>query len=182
VAKKDMREMTQTTSPGKDYQAEYDQLLDQLLDTAPQVGKALVRAHKNRTKELNRYLNQDTLRKHFPGSYFAGLEEVYSVLDATREAYEQSETLKDIACVPCMRSCSGVKVSCPGIRGAEGQGKRKGVLVRGRLKEAWNERAGRGTRTGYEVWSRRDERARDRAVLHPQRAVLYTSGVYAQTV
>ena len=81
-----------------------------------------------------------------------------------------------------MRSCSGVKVSCPGIRGAEGQGKRKGVLVRGRLKEAWNERAGRGTRTGYEVWYRRDERARDREVLHPQRAVLYKSGVYAQTV
>jgi len=97
VAKKDMCEMTQTTSPGKSYQAEYDQLLEQLLDAAPQVGKALVRAHKNRTKELNRYLNQDTLRKHFPGSYFAGLEEVYSVLDAMREAYEQSETLKDIA-------------------------------------------------------------------------------------
>jgi hypothetical protein len=46
---------------------------------------------------LNRYLNEDTLRKHFPGSYFAGLEEVLSCLDATRNAYEQSKTLKDIA-------------------------------------------------------------------------------------
>jgi hypothetical protein len=81
-----------------------------------------------------------------------------------------------------MLSCSGVKVSCPGVRGAEGQGKRKGVLARGHLKEAWNERAGRGTRTGYKVWYSRDERARDREVLHPQRAVLYKSGVYARTV
>jgi hypothetical protein len=46
---------------------------------------------------LNRYLNEDTLRKHFPGSYFAGLEEIYCVLDAIREAYERSEALKDIA-------------------------------------------------------------------------------------
>jgi hypothetical protein len=72
------------------------------------------------------------------------------------------------ACVPCMRSCLEVKVSCPGVRGAEGPGKRQGVLVRERLKEAWNERAGRGTRTRYEVWYSRDERARDREVLHPQ--------------
>jgi hypothetical protein len=40
------------------------------------------------------------------------------------------------ACVPCMRSCLGVKVSCPGVRGAEGQGKRKGVTARWGLKEA----------------------------------------------
>ncbi len=51
-------------------------------------------------------------------------------------------------CVPCMLSCSGVKVPCPGIRGAEGQGKRQGVTARWGLKEAWNEGAGRGTRTG----------------------------------
>jgi hypothetical protein len=51
------------------------------------------------------------------------------------------------ACVPCMRSCSGVQVPCPGVRGAEGPGKRQGVLVRGRRKAAWNEGAGRGTRT-----------------------------------
>jgi hypothetical protein len=70
------------------------------------------------------------------------------------------------ACVPCMLSCSGVKVPCPGVRGAEGQGKRKGAFARRRLKEAWNEGAGRGTRPGYEVWYSRDERARDRAVLH----------------
>ena len=70
--------------------------------------------------------------------------------------------------VPCMLSCLGVKVPCPGVRGAEGQGKRKGVLVRERLKEAWNERAGRGTRTGYEVWYARGELARDSKALHPQ--------------
>jgi hypothetical protein len=70
--------------------------------------------------------------------------------------------------VPCMLSCSGVKVPCPGMRGAEGQGKRKGVTARWGLKEAWNAGAGRGTRTGYEVWHSRDERARDREVLHPQ--------------
>jgi hypothetical protein len=72
------------------------------------------------------------------------------------------------ACVPCMLSCLGVKVSCPGARGAEGQGKRKGVTARWGLKEAWNERAGRGTRTRYEVWYRRGELARDSKALHPQ--------------
>ncbi len=40
--------------------------------------------------------------------------------------------------------------------------------------------AGRRTGTGYEVWPTRDERARDREVLHPQRGVLYKSGVFAQ--
>jgi hypothetical protein len=67
-----------------------------------------------------------------------------------------------------MLSCSGVKVSCPGVRGAEGPGKRKGVTVRWGLKAAWNECAGRGTRTGYEVWYAWDEWARDHKVLHPQ--------------
>jgi hypothetical protein len=85
-------------------------------------------------------------------------------------------------CVPCMLSCLGVKVPRPGIRGAEGQGKRKGVTARWGLKEAWNERAGRGTRTRYEVWYSRDERARDREVLHPQWAVLDKSGAYARKV
>ncbi len=37
---------------------------------------------------------------------------------------------------------------CPGVRGAEGQGKRKGVTARWGLKDAWNEHAGGGTRTG----------------------------------
>jgi hypothetical protein len=63
------------------------------------------------------------------------------------------------ACVPCMRSCSGVKVPCPGMCGAEGQGKRQGVTARWGLKEAWNEGAGRGTQTGYEVWHNRHELA-----------------------
>jgi hypothetical protein len=46
---------------------------------------------------------------------------------------------------------SEVEVLVPGMRGAEGSLKRKGVTVRWGLKEAWNDRAGRGTRTGYEV-------------------------------
>ena len=66
-----------------------------------------------------------------------------------------------------MLSCLGLKVPRPGMRGAEGQGKRKGVTARWGLEDAWNERAGRGTRTGYEVWYSRDERVRDREVLHP---------------
>ena len=72
------------------------------------------------------------------------------------------------ACVPCMRSCLGVKVPCPGMRGAEGPGKRQGVTARWGLKAAWNEGAGRGTRTGYEVWYSRGELARDSKALHPQ--------------
>src|SRR6266850_1722132 len=72
------------------------------------------------------------------------------------------------ACVPCMLSCLGVKVPSPGVREAEGQGKRQGVTARWGLKDAWNEDAGRGTRTGYEVWYARDEWARHHKVLHPQ--------------
>jgi hypothetical protein len=40
--------------------------------------------------------------------------------------------------------------------------------VRWGLEEAPSKRAGRRTGTGYEVWHTRDERARDREVLHPQ--------------
>jgi hypothetical protein len=54
--------------------------------------------------------------------------------------------------------------------------------VRWGLKEAQSNSAGRRTGTGYEVWHTRDERARDREVLHPQRGVLYKSGVYAPNV
>jgi hypothetical protein len=68
------------------------------------------------------------------------------------------------------------------MRGAEGQEKRKGVTARWGLKNAWNAHAGRETRTRYEVWYRRDELARNSKVLHPQWAVLDTSGVYARTV
>lgn len=50
------------------------------------------------------------------------------------------------------------------------------------LEEAQSKRAGRRTGTGYEVWYTRDERARDREVLHPQRGVLYKSGAYARNV
>jgi hypothetical protein len=54
--------------------------------------------------------------------------------------------------------------------------------VRWGLEEAQSKRAGRRTGTGYEVWCTRDERARDREVLHPQGGVLYKSGVYARNV
>ena len=56
----------------------------------------------------------------------------------------------------------------PGYRGAEGKEKGKGVVVRRGLKEAQSKNAGRRTGTGYEVWYTRDERARDREVLHPR--------------
>ena len=73
----------------------------------------------------------------------------------------------------------GVRVPVPGFRGAEGKEKGKDVAVRRSLKEAQSEHAGRRTGTGYEVWYARGERARDREALHPQRGVLYKSGVYA---
>ena len=85
------------------------------------------------------------------------------------------------ACVPCMLSCSGVQVPCPGVRG-EGQVKRQGVTARWGLKEAWSEGAGRGTRTGSEVWYSRDERARDSTALRLQWTVLDQSGAYARKV
>jgi hypothetical protein len=81
-----------------------------------------------------------------------------------------------------MRSCVGVQVPCPGMRGAAGQGKRQGVTVRWGLQDAWHEGAGRGTRTGDEVWYVRDAWARHPAVLHPHRGVREQSGVYAPTV
>jgi hypothetical protein len=54
--------------------------------------------------------------------------------------------------------------------------------VRRGLEEAQSKDAGRRTETGYEVWYIRDEWARDHEVLHPQRGVLYKSGVYALKV
>jgi hypothetical protein len=70
----------------------------------------------------------------------------------------------------------------PGVRGAEGKEKGKGVAARRGLKEAQSENAGRRTGTGSEVWYTRDERARDREVLHPHWGVLYKSGAYAWKV
>ena len=70
--------------------------------------------------------------------------------------------------MPGMRSCSGVNVPCPGVRGAEGPGTRQGVTARWRVKDAWSAGAGRGTRTGEEGWDARDEWARHHQVLHPQ--------------
>jgi Trk K+ transport system NAD-binding subunit len=61
----------------------------------------------------------------------------------------------------------GVKVPCPGVSGAEGQVKRKGVTARWGLKAAWSECAARRTGTRYEVWHSRDARARHSKVLYP---------------
>jgi len=74
-----------------------------------------------------------------------------------------------------------VKVLAPGISGAEGKEKGKGVIVRWGLEEAQSKHAGRRIGTRYEVWYTRNELARDSEVLHPQ-GVLYKSGAYAWKV
>lgn len=61
----------------------------------------------------------------------------------------------------------------------EGELKAKATARSGQLQF---KDAGRHTGTGSEVLYTRDERARDREVLHPQRDVLYKSGVYALKV
>ena len=61
-----------------------------------------------------------------------------------------------------------MKVLLPGVRGAEGKEKGKGVAVRRGQEEAQSKSAGRRTETGYEVWHARDQWARDHEVLHPQ--------------
>lgn len=76
----------------------------------------------------------------------------------------------------------GWKVPIPGVSGAEGKEKDKGVTVRWGREEVQSEHAGRRTGTGYEVWYTRDELARDNEVLHPHGGVLYKSGVYAWKV
>jgi hypothetical protein len=64
------------------------------------------------------------------------------------------------------RTCE-VKVLTPGVSGAEGKEKGRGVIVRWGPEEAQSKSAGRRTETGYEVWYVRGERARDREALHP---------------
>ena len=56
----------------------------------------------------------------------------------------------------------------PGVRGAEGEEKGKGVVARRGVKEAPSPRAGRRTGPGYEVWHARGEWARAHEALHPQ--------------
>jgi len=70
----------------------------------------------------------------------------------------------------------------PGISGAEGEEKGKGVIGRWRLEEAQSKGAGRRTGTGQEVWYTWNEWAPDHEVLHPRVGVLYKSGAYARTV
>jgi len=63
---------------------------------------------------------------------------------------------------------SEVRVLAPGVSGAEGKEKGKGVIARWGLEEAQSKHAGRRTGTRYEVWYTRNELARDSEVLDPQ--------------
>jgi hypothetical protein len=76
----------------------------------------------------------------------------------------------------------GVQVPVPGVSAAEGEEQGKGVTARWGREEAQSKDVGRRTGTGYEVWYTRDERARDREVLHARWGVLDQSGVYASKV
>ena len=78
-----------------------------------------------------------------------------------------------------------MQVPAPGIRGAKGEEKGKGLTVR------WGAEGGgkpnpktRGDEQKSErrCGTTRDERARDREVPHPQRGVRYQSGVYTSKV
>jgi len=74
------------------------------------------------------------------------------------------------------------KSSCQVFAEPKARKRARASTARWGLEEAQSKRAGRRTGTGYEVWCTRDERARDREVLHPQGGVLYKSGVYARNV
>lgn len=78
-----------------------------------------------------------------------------------------------------------MRVLAPGNRGAEGEEQGKGVTVRwgaeGGGKPNPNAR-GDVQEPDLRCGTTRDERARDRDVLHPQRGVLYKSGAYAPNV
>ena len=89
--------MTPATHSGEHDTPGYDQLLEQVLQIAPRVGAALSRAHGNRARELDRYVNADALSTHFPGGYIVGLDEIFSVLTVMTDAYQRSVLLKDIA-------------------------------------------------------------------------------------
>jgi hypothetical protein len=74
---------------------------------------------------------------------------------------------------------SEVQVLAPSVRAAEGEEKGKDVTARWGLEEAPSKDAGRRTGTGEKVWYTRDERARDRKVLHTPWGGRDKSGVYA---
>jgi hypothetical protein len=60
------------------------------------------------------------------------------------------------------------KSSCQGLAEPKARSRARASTVRWGLEEAPSKHAGRRTGTGDEVWHTRDERARDREVLHPQ--------------
>jgi hypothetical protein len=60
------------------------------------------------------------------------------------------------------------KSSCQVFAAPKARSRTRAPTVRWGLEEAHSKRAGRRTGTGDEVWCTRDERARDREVLHPQ--------------
>jgi predicted Zn-ribbon and HTH transcriptional regulator len=102
-------------------------------------------------------------------------KEIYDHLEHIRKTTHKGERRLSMEPAVCERVCRawhrtyGVKVPVPGFSGAEGKEKGNGVVARRGLKEAQSETAGRRTGTGSEVWYTRDERARDREVLHPHR-------------
>lgn len=95
--KRNWRTMEPKAPHEDDAENRYDELLTQLRHLAPRVAEHLVRAHTNRTRQLDTYLNADALREHFPGTYFAGFDEIADVLDAVKKAFDQSSRLMDIA-------------------------------------------------------------------------------------
>jgi hypothetical protein len=60
------------------------------------------------------------------------------------------------------------KSSCQVFAEPKARSRARASTVRWGPEEAPSKHAGRRTGTGYEVWHTRDERARDREVLHPQ--------------
>jgi hypothetical protein len=60
------------------------------------------------------------------------------------------------------------KSSCQVIAEPKARSRARASIVRWGLEEAPSKRAGRRIGPGYKVWDTRDERARDREVLHPQ--------------
>jgi len=62
----------------------------------------------------------------------------------------------------------GVEVPAPGVRGAEGKEKGKGVVARRGPQEAQPKDAGRRTGTGCEEWYAWGQLAGDSKALHPQ--------------
>ena len=71
-----------------------------------------------------------------------------------------------------------VKVLAPGIGEAEGKRKGNCVIARWGGEEVQRKSTGRRTETGYKVWYTRDQRARDREVLHSPNGVCFINPAF----